>query len=290
MKYKKQLREFEGGHTCEIKARLHNILNREGVFIGEDDMNQRGNSLLLLFGPAVTVVGIDTLSRNVVIGLVIMLMATFITIVGSYYQWVFPKNRSMLWLILPCFFLWFGYIPLMLLREKKRIYAYLRKWGSELREVNNVQDSFKLVAENITRYYLELMRNYFDRFNDEATLLTTAGILVSQVYIKRGAITPLTIIDVAKKSARAKGEALVNFIVNLEIKLVQIDASEFNPSEVEEACLEKRGDIEYTVQEVKREYTGDTNFVSTTLKLMESELPQSQMIREATFKHLAMIR
>jgi len=253
-------------------------------------MNKKGNTLLLLFGPTVIVVGFDTLSQNVVSGLVIMLMAAFVTIVGSYYQWVYPKNRSKLWLILPCIFLWFGYIPLMLLRKRKRIFTYLKKWGSELRETNDVQDSFKLVAANITRYYLELMRNYFDRFNDEATLLATAGILTSQVYIKRGTISPLTILDVAKKSARAKGEALVNFIVNLEIKLVQIGALGFHPSEVEEACLEKRGDIEHTVQEVKREYIGDTNFVSTTLKFMESESSKSQTLREAVFKHLTIIR
>lgn len=261
-----------------------------GFFIGRGDMGKRENRLLLLFGPTGIVVGFDTLSRDVVIGSVLMLMAAFVTIFGSYNQWVYPKNRSKLWLILPCIFLWFGYVPLMLLKERKRIDNYLKRWGSELRETNNVQDSFKLVAANITRYYLELMRNYFDRFNDEATLIATAGILVSQVYIKRGRISPLTILDVAKKSAWAKGEAIVNFIVNLEIELVQIDASEFNPSEVEEACLEKRGDIEDTVHEVKREYIGDTNFVSTTLKFMESESPQSQTIREATFKHLAMIR
>ena len=46
-------------------------------------MNKKGNTLLLLFGPTVIVVGFDTLSQNVVSGLVIMLMAAFVTIVGG---------------------------------------------------------------------------------------------------------------------------------------------------------------------------------------------------------------
>ena len=80
-------------------------------------MKTRENLILLLFGPTVTVVGIDMLSRDFIRGLVIILMSAFLTILGSYYQWVYPKNRSKLWLIIPGFFTAFGYVPLMLLKE-----------------------------------------------------------------------------------------------------------------------------------------------------------------------------
>jgi len=45
------------------------------------------------------------------------------------------------------------------------------------------KSNFARIAENTTKYYLELTRNYSSRFDDEVTLLATAGILDAQVYI-----------------------------------------------------------------------------------------------------------
>ncbi|MFC2042332.1 hypothetical protein ACFLTV_02395 [Chloroflexota bacterium] len=80
-------------------------------------MKNRENLLLLLFGPTVHLVGIDMLSQDVIRGLVMILLGAFLTILGSYRQWVYPKNVSKLWLILPGFITAFGYLPLILLRE-----------------------------------------------------------------------------------------------------------------------------------------------------------------------------
>ena len=80
-------------------------------------MTARLYILLLLFGPTMTVVGIDALSREFTRGLVIILLAHLSTIIASYYQWVSPKNRSKLWLIIPGVFSALGYVPLMLLKE-----------------------------------------------------------------------------------------------------------------------------------------------------------------------------
>jgi len=45
------------------------------------------------------------------------------------------------------------------------------------------KSNFTRIAENTTKYYLELTRNYSNRFDDEVTLLATVGILDAQVYI-----------------------------------------------------------------------------------------------------------
>jgi len=240
-------------------------------------MGKSGNTLLLLFGPAMTVVGIDFLSPDVFRGRVIILVAVFVTVVACYYQWVEPKNRSKLWLVFPGLFTAFGYVPLMVLRKRKLIFDRLSR-GFEVCKSADSWDSFTLVAAKITKYYLELTRNYKDRLNDEANLLATAGLLVAQDYIER-TISPAQIIDMAKKSASGKEEALVDFIINLEIKLFKIDLPEFDVSEIEEACFEKRADIEHVVQIVKRGYVRETEFASATANLMESH--QFEGFREA---------
>jgi len=226
-----------------------------------------------------TVVGIDLLSRDVFRGLLIILGAIFLTVVGSYYQWVEPKNRSKLWLLLPGLFTAFGYFPLMLLGEKKRIFDCLSR-GFELYKSPDAWDDFTLEASKTTKYYLELTRNYYDRFNDEVALLAAAGLLDAKVaspsflegqdYIEK-IISPAKIINIAKKSVLAKEEALVDFIIELEIELFKtIYVSEFDISEIKEACCEKRGDIEYVVQKVKGEYVRETDFASDTSNFMES--------------------
>ena len=83
-------------------------------------MGKSGNTLILLFGPAVTVVGINFLSTDVFRGLLIILLAVCLTVVGSYYQWIEPKNRSKLWLIFPGLFTAFGYIPLVVIRNRRK--------------------------------------------------------------------------------------------------------------------------------------------------------------------------
>ncbi|MFC1956415.1 hypothetical protein ACFLWZ_07895 [Chloroflexota bacterium] len=213
-------------------------------------MGKSGNTLLLLFGPAMTVVGIDFLSPDVFRGRVIILVAVFVTVVASYYQWVEPKSRNKLWLIFPGLFTAVGYIPLMVLRKRRLIFDRLSR-GFESSKSTDSWDTFTLVAAKITKYYLELTRNYKDRLNDEVNLLASAGLLAAQDYIER-TISPAQIIDIAKKAVLGKEEVLVDFIINLEIELFKIDVPEFDVSEIEEACFEKRVDIEHVVSDSEK--------------------------------------
>ena len=231
-------------------------------------MGKRENTLLLLFGPTITVVGIPLLLENVYRGFFIILAAVFLTVLGSFYQWVQPKNRSKLWLLFPGLFSVFGYVPLMALGKGKRIFNRLYI-SSELYKSLDTKDSFTLVAANITKYYLELTRNYNDKFSDEATLLAATAFLEAKDNIERD-ISIARVLDIANNAVLAKEEALVNFIIGLEIILFHIDAPEFDISEVTEACFEKKRDIEYYVQKVKREYAGEEDFSSATSNFMNS--------------------
>ena len=46
-----------------------------------------------------------------------------------------------------------------------------------------LKSNFSLIAENTTKYYMELKCRYEERFPDDTSLLTTAGVLDAQNYI-----------------------------------------------------------------------------------------------------------
>jgi len=231
-------------------------------------MKKRGNTLLLLCGPAITVVGVDLLSRDFLRGLMIILAAVFLTVLGGYYQWIDPKNRSKLWLVFPGLFTAVGYLPLAFLGERKPIYDRISQ-GFEVHKSAGSWDKFTLEAANTTKYYLELSRNYHDRFKDEVSLLASAGLLEAQDYIEK-TISTAQIINIAKRSVEAGGNALADFIINLEVELFRNYVPEFDVSEIKEACFEKKRDIEYTVQKMLGEYARETEFASATSDFMES--------------------
>lgn len=54
---------------------------------------------------------------------------------------------------------------------------------SEIYKSVGEEDLFTLIASNVTKYYIELRRQFLHRFPTETTLLTAAGILAAQVYV-----------------------------------------------------------------------------------------------------------
>lgn len=67
--------------------------------------------------------------------------------------------------------------------------------------------NFSLIAENTTKFYMELTTRYRERFPDDAALLTTAGILDARNYVFSSPpqIEITDIIELARKCT-AKGE------------------------------------------------------------------------------------
>lgn len=149
--------------------------------------------------------------------------------------------------------------------------------GAELLKKVGTESNFTFIAENTTKYYLELKRKYNDRFANETSILVVAGVLDAQGYISMGQIGDSELLDIAQKSTKAGEEALLEFIINLEIKLFEIDSPDMDASIIEEACNAQRRNIEKAIQKTKKEYTSESRFTSNTATFME--LPQFKELR-----------
>ncbi|MFC1860254.1 hypothetical protein ACFLYC_01615 [Chloroflexota bacterium] len=181
-----------------------------------------------------------------------------------------------------------------------------------------LKSNYALIAENTTKYYLELTRNYRNRFDDEVTLLTTAGVLDAQTYVfSEGSIGLDTISYIAKqavskeeleptsyqkmtsqaflKKFRTKSaidkivssseekdelekDTLFNFIFSLEVEIFVVDSPEFNRSAIELACYGKADTILKAINRMKKRYKGEKLFTLATTNLMSS--PKFEAIRK----------
>jgi hypothetical protein len=151
--------------------------------------------------------------------------------------------------------------------------------GAELLEALGAESNFTLIASNITKYYLELTRNYSKRFSGEVSLLAAAGLLDAQFYVLiEGVISLSEILDMAKKSALLGDEALIDFIINLEARIFEIDSPDVDISDIEMACFGQKESIAEVTQRTKKEYISEPHFASETAALMNS--PQFKPFRQ----------
>ncbi len=174
------------------------------------------------------------------------------------------------------------------------------------------KSNFARIAENTTKYYLELRNNYGSKFSDEASLLTTAGVLYAQNYIFiEHSIDVDTIILMAKKALgkRKKDvtdyirlkvqqtmsshegllklltegnefeeDPLFNFIFSLEVALFRVDNPRFSSSDIELACFKKANTISNATPKTKEKYEGEARFISVVASFMES--PEFRQVRK----------
>jgi len=143
--------------------------------------------------------------------------------------------------------------------------------GSELLETFGTENNFVLIATNTTKYYLELTRHCSNRFSDEVSLLATAGLLDAKNYIFiEQAINPSEILDMAQRSALLGEEALIDFIINLEIKMFAIDTPNIDISDIEMACIGMKEDIASAIRKTKKQYVSEPIFASAVSNFMNS--------------------
>jgi len=143
--------------------------------------------------------------------------------------------------------------------------------GSELHEAFGTENNFILIATNTTKYYLELTRNYSDRFSDEASLLATAGLLDAQNYVFiEQTVNPSEMLDMAQRSALLGEEALTDFVIALEIKLFKIDNLNIDISDIEMACFGQKESIASAIQKTKKAYVSEPLFASVVSSFMNS--------------------
>jgi len=180
------------------------------------------------------------------------------------------------------------------------------------------KSNFTRIAENTTKYYLELTRSYSNRFSDGVTLLATVGILDAQIYVfVEHSISLETIIGIAKQAVlkeeleptsyqkmasqaflkrfRAKSlidkivssseekdelekDTLFNFIFSLEVEIFTVDSPEFNRSAIELACYDKANTIFKAIQKTKERYNSEAAFALATANLMDS--PKFEITRK----------
>jgi hypothetical protein len=91
---------------------------------------------------------------------------------------------------------------------------------------------------------LELSRNYGGRFNN--------------------------ILYIAKKSFGSGKESLINFIIDLEVKLFKVDTPDMDFDNIKDACEGQRQNIKKAIQKVKDEYTSEPRFASEVATFMNS--------------------
>ena len=151
--------------------------------------------------------------------------------------------------------------------------------GAELLDALGTESNFTLIAEITTKYYLELTKKYKNRFNDEISLLATAGILDAQHYIFiEQKIKPSEIIDIAKQSVKNNKEALINFIINLEIKIFIMENPEMAILDIKKACTGQKENIKQSIQKIRKEYTHEPLITKSASVFMNS--PQFKSIRQ----------
>ena len=174
------------------------------------------------------------------------------------------------------------------------------------------KSNFTLIAENTTKYYLELQSRYENRFTDNTSLLGTAGALDAQNYIfVEHSIEIDTIIDMAKKALSREGKELneykkakvratmsslddfvnylskedeleqnplFNFVFNLEVAIFSIDSPYFSNYDIELACFKKANAISNAIQKTMEKYVSGGRFASVTSAFMKS--PEFQQVRK----------
>ena len=207
----------------------------------------------------------------------------------------------------------------LIFHNRPSIIAILKLLGKcEMRLLGLFKSNFTRIAENTTKYYIELTRNYSNRFDDEVTLLTTAGVLDAQTYVFVERSIDLDTISYIAKQAVLKEEfaptsyqkmasqaflkrfcakslidkivsssaekdelekdTLFNFIFSLEVEIFTVDSPEFSRSAIELACYEKADTILKAIRRMMNKYNGERLFTIATVNLMDS--PKFEAIRK----------
>ena len=141
------------------------------------------------------------------------------------------------------------------------------------------KSTYTIIAENTTKFYLELKKNYSDRFDKEASILATAGTLDAQWYVlKEETISINYLLHLAKVSLKSpldiksrKNIALISFIVELEIEIFSID-TRLDTRRIRDTVMNLLGKIEKAVLKTQDTYSYELKTVNDTHNFMTEPL------------------
>lgn len=142
--------------------------------------------------------------------------------------------------------------------------------ASEFYEAFGAENNFTFIAVNTTKYYLELARGYHDRFKNEVSLLATSGVLDAQYCVMKQTVKPSEILEMAEGAIVHVEEALLDFIIRLEIKLFTVDNLSMDISDIEMACLDQKAGIADAIERTKNEYVREPMFALAVSNFMNS--------------------
>ena len=166
------------------------------------------------------------------------------------------------------------------------------------------KSNYYRIAENTTKYYLELTRKFSTQIDNEATALATAGILDARRYVfsNKPSISASELMSMALEAvvgqesvaqmirqayfeenlykARKKGWAnllempaveadpLTDFILALEVKIFEIDNPRIDSTDIMIACSMKIPTILEAIQKTKVKYIGEGAISKNTVSFL----------------------
>lgn len=147
-------------------------------------------------------------------------------------------------------------------------------------EALGTESNFTLIAENTTRFYLELSKSHRHRFRDISSMLAAAGFLDAMVYVLgEGRIGVEEIAEMARRSAPHGEHALLDFIVELEARIFECEEPNMDAREIREICEAERSNIARAVENTKAHYRGEAVFASAASCFMSD--PEFGAVRKS---------
>jgi len=154
----------------------------------------------------------------------------------------------------------------------------LEGFAKQREELGIEDDNYILITKNISKYYMELINNYRDKFEDQITLLLTTGILDAQQYIFVEKSIDISEIHETAKNSVNKPLPLVSFILALGIIMFKVDSPEFTVLEIADAWESQRERVEEEVSSILESYNRDSIIAEVTKTFMD--LPKFSPLRK----------
>ena len=166
------------------------------------------------------------------------------------------------------------------------------------------KSNYYRIAENTTKYYLELTRKYSQQIDNEVTALATAGTLDAQRYVisNKSSISVSELMTMAlgavvgkesvaekvrltyfeenyyKAQRKGKGsfletpvigaDPLTDFILSLEVRIFEIDNPRIDSADIITACSRKIPTILEAIQKTKAKYIGEWRISRSTVPFL----------------------
>jgi len=138
---------------------------------------------------------------------------------------------------------------------------------------NPFRKNYVRIAEFVTKFYLELQRNYGNRFKDETYLLATAGVQTALDWVLPPKAT-LSVSDVVKMADEAvhnekAADPLFPFILSLETEIQMADDPHLDRQKVRFFLLMRADGIIKAVEKTRKKYKGDKGIAHAIDRFMQ---------------------